>query len=706
MVGQAMDRPHAQDEALHFLFAPRLTHDRIDRLTPTQQAEALHEFVDIYQATKRHVFNPGKNPHTRVLALATLIDQAEKTCAKHKAISEPQPFWIGSSEQEGSFAARTGLGQNFISREHKAYERAGLIDRPHRRTDNGNDHIDLAVLPALMTETDLLPSKGERPRKPPVLCKSCGSEVLVKEVKTQVVCACCGTIHSEHKSQTMVNEPEEETPIITREVTIEETDIITSQVTIQTDTIITREVTIGVEEEEADSPPMTVSGDPDKAIITAWLEKRIGADFGIYFATGRLDTSAKYLPFYGPAFIDAYINGTPGNIYASRMRQADGSSWVWSADIDGQFTVVQIKDMLKRLACAGVHAVCWQRRPGRFHIEVYVSEARKAEDIDAFMLQLVPEFAELKERYPIHTNRLSWPLWYQIEKKVHACSGYYAEFDEPHQVRKFTMDTDQLTLHELAMLIESSVTPSALIPRLPDPEPTPEKPREKFKTVLNLPTSCDNPTKEQLIAAFNEANRITDYLPSEKDNPDGTYMARGTWRGEKGRPSVHVYPQTNTAYDRGTCERHDCLNIASLTTGKSISELMSETRKALLAARHRDTKIVIDVTKLETVVTKHPVEEQETLQGGLSAQKTVDFSHLPEEIQTLCREHNLTPAEPCSACGCPLHNRLDECARCYPVKSKPNNIPYAEYGSEIIDRVYPRPRPVQTVQFGGKSHAA
>lgn len=83
-----------------------------------------------------------------------------------------------------------------------------------------------------------------------------------------------------------------------------------------------------------------------------------------------------------------------------------------------------------------------------------------------------------------------------------------------------------------------------------------------------------------------------------------------------------------------------------------------------------------------------------------------DLSHLPEEIQTLCSEHNLTPAEPCSACGCPLHNRLDECARCYPVKSKPANIPYAEYGSEIIDRVYPRNHTIQSVQFGGNSHAA
>lgn len=100
-----------------------------------------------------------------------------------------------------------------------------------------------------------------------------------------------------------------------------------------------------------------------------------------------------------------------------------------------------------------------------------------------------------------------------------------------------------------------------------------------------------------------------------------------------------------------------------------------------------------------------PVETNETNQESVPAQKTPDLSHLPEEIAALCQSHNLTPAKPCSKCGCPLHTRLDDCARCAPLKS-PTGQHYKEYGEALIDRYYPPQKHNKILQFGEKSHAA
>ena len=536
-----------QQTRLAFRFAPNIKHESIAKMSQAQKDEALHEFIDLRNITREKIFAPSASPQTRIFALCTIYDRAQKTATKRpdgtrvlEAVTQQVPTWIGDKDQEGSLSYRYGMSRNSISNELDAYEKAGLVKRFYPPSDDGKSHLAVSVTPELLTNSELLPTKGERPRRKTATCKDCGSPDLRRKTVTTVTCSDCGCIQSHSEHTCMVNEEDDGTeeavfpntpPAVENEASPTEEETEQDQ-----QPLCTRDVQYVIEIEYCTRDVHNVLSD--------WLQKRIGYG-GQIFATGRPNSQDKYLSFNGPFHIDSYLAGDRENIYGSQLRQVDGKTWVWSADIDTRDKEVysRLDEFLSRLASAGAFPIAWLRSDGSAHVEIYFSETVLPEEADAWIFSIVPEFSALKERYPVTTtNKLSWPLYYRIGNKVYPCTARYMS-DELHSLK---VASDDITLHQLSILAEECITPAQLVHDYirdhpivkPDPKPQPTTHAPRAGGVFGQDLA------RQVIDEFNASHSWESLLG--KPNRHGKYCA--SWRNDR-TPNVAVDPRTDLAKD-------------------------------------------------------------------------------------------------------------------------------------------------------------
>lgn len=289
----------------------------------------------------------------------------------------------------------------------------------------------------------------------------------------------------------------------------------------------------------------------------------------------------KYSPVrHQFALEDARLHLSGKSTRGARIRRQDGQTRAICVDGDNpeEWSRLELACQvlyLQGYRCLLEPAPSCSLHPGGGHLWVIYDGLVDARSAWKHLCELAPIFDDL-EYWPASKQNVRLPAGLYITPEAREQCLLYDAFGLVASNRK-----------EAAQILLDYQTPAAIVPNYPA-EPEPEKAATRPSKIQNFWILDDAPDRDgkDLIAWFNQTHHITDYLQAEQEHPGrGTYMARGTWRGEKGRPSVEVHPETNSAYDYGTRERLDCFEAAYLTTGKSKSELLSETRKAWMASR-------------------------------------------------------------------------------------------------------------------------
>ncbi len=586
---QQSARPGEPLAPLTFTYAPRLTHETVALLSPAQKERALHECIELLTAVKRHIYNPKVSPQTRVLALATILERAHYTAfGRERTLTDQAPIWIGEKEQEGSLVNRLGLCRNTISAELNAWEKAGLAKRFYRKSENGDLHLDISLSAELLTRPDLLPAKGQRPRRPPVACQNCGSLALIKQEKTRILCPDCGTVHQEHEHTSSLNqEQEEEETQAEKAIALQEEQpqqpLCTRDGQSNREKICTQDGQNDDPEEQGTptgecpiSPPqigaltavVQAAGSAsllasaqalsyhldqfrETAWVRAWIGKRLGSG-QLIRATGQVQTSSgKYvsLPEAARPDLEAYLAGRPDHLYGSRLQRADGKTWVLAWDFDDTQPAFdeQHESILRALAHAGAAPVYWQRRTGRGHLELYFDRPVDPQAGKRWAEAVVPTLQEVKECYPCcGKNALSWPLWQRIGDQITACEMVVGYPWQPEQLLSSPgIDLDR---HGLILLLKAAITPASLLSSVPACLPPaaaaqatpPEEPRAPAGGGLL------DPQREVLRAVLEEfqATHSWEEIAELCGGWDRGYF-KAIWRGER---TASVKPDRDGRY--------------------------------------------------------------------------------------------------------------------------------------------------------------
>jgi len=281
---------------------------------------------------------------------------------------------------------------------------------------------------------------------------------------------------------------------------------------------------------------------------------------------------------YGPVrhafnLEDARAHLSGKSTRAARIRRSDGMTRAICVDADNVQEWARLEDGGQLLHCAGYRpllepAPACSLHPGGGHLWIVFEALVDARCAWRHVCEIAPMLAQDLEYWPVSAQNVRLP------------GGVYVTPEASEQCKLY----DALGLvagkrKEVAAALLAYQTPAAIVPAYP-PDPETVKPREKSFIMKDLPTTGDNPTVGELIAAFNASHTLAEVHPPEQGK-----MARGIWRNEKGRPSVEYHTDTNTAYDYGTRERLDCFDLACLVSGKSKSELLGELRREWNAAR-------------------------------------------------------------------------------------------------------------------------
>jgi transcription initiation factor TFIIIB Brf1 subunit/transcription initiation factor TFIIB len=475
---------------LSFSYAPRLSHETIALLSPDQKERALHECVDLLQTMKQHIYNPKVSPQTRILALATIMERAHYTAyGRDRTITDQAPIWIGEKEQEGSLVNRIGICRNAISTELDAWERAGLAKRFYRKSDNGNQHVDISISADLLTRPELLPAKGERPRRPPISCKHCGSLALIKQEKTRIVCPDCGTVHQEHEHTSYLNQNRETSEEQTEEVTSLENEQ-PQQPLCTRDGHITRKNNCtrdghneeqgtpdGESIQEPVSPPMARPGADscqleqenlaDLMERAAALLVEIAGDQPLHAEMNMRDKHGQPLK-YGPVrhpfgLADARLHLSGKRTKAVQMLRSDGKTRALCYDADTDDDWRSLLDAAHLLASTGYIPLIEDSPAGRGgHLWIIYTDLVDAGAAHRQVREIAPMLASLAEYWPhakqnirLPGGRYVTPGFSQQCKLYDAIGGLVAE-----------------TRREVARALLVMQTPAAIVPDYPpDPEP-------------------------------------------------------------------------------------------------------------------------------------------------------------------------------------------------------------------------------------------
>jgi hypothetical protein len=285
----------------------------------------------------------------------------------------------------------------------------------------------------------------------------------------------------------------------------------------------------------------------------------------------------KYAPVrHCFALEDARLHLSGKSTRGARIRRQDGQTRAICVDADNpeEWSRLEIACQVlyyRGYRCLLEPAPSCSLHPGGGHLWVIYDGLVDARSAWKHLCELAPVFDGL-EYWPARAQNVRLPAGvYRTPAANEQCLLYDA------------LGLVASNRKEAAQILLTYQTPAAIVPNYPaEPESKQASTRRevKFANLANLSPESD------LIAWFNSTHSITDYLQAEIEHPGrGTYMARGTWRGERGRPSVEVHPETNTAYDYGTRERLDCFEAACLVENKSKKELAAEVREAWLASR-------------------------------------------------------------------------------------------------------------------------
>jgi len=261
------------------------------------------------------------------------------------------------------------------------------------------------------------------------------------------------------------------------------------------------------------APPIATC---DGLSLESWLKQRIGHG-RVIVSTGDLEYSKKYKTKkvgYIPD-LAAYVRGDPEHIYGSRPALPDGTTYLLGFDCDTPELEKKYRYIMFRLALAGIASVCWKRRLGRFHLEVYLDRAVDRKAFYAFLLRICPDLAAIPECFPVGSDQntggqdrsdfpYSWPLWYRIGEQVYACAADFMFPDRPGElVSSPGIQSDRAGL---TWLVAQAVTQAALIPALP--APAPEEGGALLESPLEVQPSGPYSDTEDLVpvvlAAINE----------------------------------------------------------------------------------------------------------------------------------------------------------------------------------------------------------
>jgi len=179
---------------------------------------------------------------------------------------------------------------------------------------------------------------------------------------------------------------------------------------------------------------------------------------------------------------------------------------------------------------------------------LYFDEKIDPRAADAWALSIVPELAQLPERYPVTTGDrpLSWPLYYRIENTVHAATARYALPGSPAVIRELTARAprDEVGLHELAILVQECVTSASLCP----PPPAPAEAEKIAAPGGGEVSGKKDKVAPLVIEAFNKAitweGLVSD--PLIGGFTDDKFLA--AWRGDV-HPNCTIDPKTDKAKD-------------------------------------------------------------------------------------------------------------------------------------------------------------
>lgn len=292
------------------------------------------------------------------------------------------------------------------------------------------------------------------------------------------------------------------------------------------------------QDESSNPPPATIDA---RATLTSFLEKHRGPG-RIIVATRILEpVKDKYrskAEGYVPDVMK-YLEGDPDHIYGSRAL----GKLVF--DFDDKHPEHDRDHLLymNALAEEGIASIYFSRRPGRGHLEIPFDESSDPQAAYRWIIGIVPELATVPEVYPVkgiedkRNCPISWPFWQRIGDQVTECR---VEAISP-ELGKMDCKGIASDPEGLARIVESCVTPAALVPDLQDDkiEPTHEAVSDGGG-LLESPVSHTPPrplidTFDVLQSALDEFNRNHTWRQIANlcggMQKDGAFLA--VWRNER-----------------------------------------------------------------------------------------------------------------------------------------------------------------------------
>lgn len=539
---------------------------------------------------------------------------------------------------------RLGISRNAIGNELKAWEQAGLAKRFYRTSEDGNQHVDLSISPNLLTRPDLLPAKGDRPRKAPVLCQACGSLNLMKHTKTRMVCPDCGTVHAEQEHTISLNQQDDneqaeaDSPPVAPSVPSDEhihPPLCTREVHTNEEKNCTREVqhAVSISDEPSSSAPMQNAAATHAAVLAHPLDDAVlpaqeptSPAVGSDGETADTQHQEGATPPCGEeaalsakleaaaALLVEMAGPSPLHICMNR-RDKHG----YSLKYGPVFRPFRLEDARDHLAGRSTRGARLWRPDGMTRALCFDADTQDAWQglLDATRLLRMAGYVLLVEDSPVGRGGHLWiiytglvdarcahrqvcqlaPMLAQIKEyrpakgnSVRLPGGRYVtpEMSEPCKLNDASGVRVAETGHEAAVALLTYQTPAEFVPDDPlDTEPDqtlPTQAGDPPTSLAPLPVEADDhPAVVQLIRWFNATHPLERILPRQGDYAN---------LPDQHHPSISYYPPDSTHayeywYDHGGAHQHgDAFELFCLVSGQNKSEVLRDLRAEWIA-HHR-----------------------------------------------------------------------------------------------------------------------
>lgn len=525
----------AQAPRLAFHYAPCINHESIDKMSPAQKDQALHELIDLRDTVKRHIYSPKASPQTRLVALDLLLQSAWRTRGRKNEPPLMESITDSMPVHYPTVSERLGIHRNSVGKEYKAMSRAGLVRMTTRTDEEGKDHIDVALSPELPTHADRLPTKGERPRPAPGFksvgtgkhCSECGSGNITS------ICRDCG--HIEELGELP---HDEETPV-EGEASFPSTPPLAEA----DETLSTREV-LSVDGLQ-DGTREVLRDDPQELERqAAQLLLAIAGEHTEFIE--MIPTPQKYSTVHRPLKLEDiqdHLQG--GKPKGTRLYRADGMTRSLVFDEDTAESFERLKEAAQLLVAADDFKPILEPTPeGCKH-----TGGKLIINFDG----LVDAYSAKQTCYQYTGNLLRqckevWPPETDTGNRVRLPGGTYMHPSFTAECHLLD-ENMQNGIGTAAMLVERQ-TPASVVREYPKPAPELQAPPQR-ETRPHMGGYLDKDLAKQYIAEFNAQRDWADIAALAGGFKRGKFLA--TWRGEHD-PSVGVNPKTDLAKDFGVDE--------------------------------------------------------------------------------------------------------------------------------------------------------